>query len=108
MIINAIILIAIGAYGYITSGSPTALIAPGVGIILLGFAIPVKNEKHVIAHIAVTLTLVASVTFLIVGIKRGNALVIAMGVISFICFDLYVLNFILRKKQKEADKLPEK
>ena len=104
MMVNAIILIALGVYGYIVSGSPTALIAPGVGIILLALAIPTKNGNKTIAHIAVALTLVASITFLIVGIRRGNALVIAMGVISFICFDFYILNFILRKKQKEETK----
>ena len=104
MIINAIILIAIGTYGYIISGSPTALIAPGVGIILLVLAIPAKNEKHIPAHIAVALTLIASVTFLIVGLRRGNILVIVMGIISFLCFDMYVLNFILRKKQRETGK----
>ncbi len=104
MMVNAIILIVLGVYGYIISSSPTALIAPGIGLILLVLAIPTKNEKHVAAHIAVALTLITSVTFLIVGIRRGNALVIAMGVITFICFDLYVLNFILRKKRREEAK----
>jgi hypothetical protein len=101
MMVNAIVLIVLGVYGYIISSSPTALISPAVGIVLLALAIPTKNEKHTAAHIAVGLTLIASVAFLIVGIRRGNALVIAMGVITFICFDLYVLNFILRKKQRE-------
>jgi len=104
MMVNAIVLIVLGVYGYIISGSPTALIAPGVGIIFLALAIPTKKENHIAAHIAVALTLIASVTFLIVGIRRGNALVIAMGVFTFICFDLYVLNFILRKKQREKTK----
>jgi 4-hydroxybenzoate polyprenyltransferase len=104
MMINAIILIALGVYGYIISASPTALIAPAVGIILLALAIPTKKENSTMAHIAVGLTFIASVTFIIVGIRRANALVIAMGIISFICFDLYVLNFIMRKKQKEEAK----
>lgn len=103
MRINALVLIAGGVYGYFISGSPTALIAPGVGIILLALSFPVKNENHVMAHIAVALTLISSVTFIIIGIRRGNALVIGMGVITFICLDLYLLNFILRKKQREAE-----
>jgi Ca2+/Na+ antiporter len=101
MIFNAAILIIIGIYGYFSSGSPTALIAPAIGLILLGLSFPTKNEKHIAAHIAVILTLIASAAFLIIGIRRGNALVITMGIITFICFDLYVLNFILRKRQRE-------
>ena len=104
MIINAIVLIAAGVYGYITSGSPTALIAPGIGIILLALAFPTKNENHTMAHIGVALTLISAITFIIIGIRRGNAMVIGMGIITFICFDLYVLNFILRKKQRETGK----
>jgi hypothetical protein len=104
MIINAIVLIAGGAYGYVISGSPTALIAPGVGIILFALSFPTKKENNVMAHIGVGLTLIASVAFIIIGIRRGNALVIGMGIITFVCLDLYVLNFILRKKQREADK----
>lgn len=104
MAINAIILIALGVYGYITSGSPTALIAPGIGIILLAMVFPVKNENHKVAHIAVALTLIAAITFIIVGIRRENPMVIGMGIITFVCFDLYVLNFILRKKNKQAGK----
>ena len=103
MMINALVLIAGGVYGYFTSGSPTALIAPGVGILLLALSFPVKNENHVMAHIGVALTLITSVSFIIIGIRRGNALVIGMGIITFICFDLYMLNFILRKKQREAE-----
>lgn len=105
MAVNAIILIALGVYGYITSGSPTALIAPAIGVVLLAMVIPVKNENHKVAHIAVALTLIAAVTFIIVGIKRENAMVIGMGIITFVCFDLYILNFILRKKNRQAGKV---
>lgn len=104
MAVNAIILIALGVYGYITSGSATALIAPAIGVILLAMVIPVKNENHKVAHIAVGLTLIAAVTFIIVGIRRGNPMVIGMGIVTFICFDVYVLNFILRKKKREQGK----
>ena len=34
MIINALVLIAGGVIGYFSSGSPTALIAPAIGVIL--------------------------------------------------------------------------
>ena len=104
MLINAVVLIALGVYGYFSSGSPTALIAPAIGAILLGLSFPVKKDNHVAAHIAVGLTLVASIAFIIIGIRRGNAMVIGMGIFSFLCFDMYVLNFILRKKQRDAAK----
>jgi hypothetical protein len=104
MSVNALILIVAGVYGYFTSGSATALIAPGIGIILLAMVYPVMKENRTVAHIGVILTLIASITFIIVGIRRANPMVIGMGVITFLCFDLYILNFILRKKKNQADK----
>ena len=104
MIINAVVLIAGGVIGFIASGSPTALIATGIGVILFALSFPVKNENHTIAHIGVALTLIAAVVFILIGIQRANAMVIGMGIITFLCFDMYVLNFILRKKQKETNK----
>jgi hypothetical protein len=102
MAINGLILIVAGVYGYFTSGSPTALIAPGIGVILLAMVYPVMKENSTAAHIGVVLTLISAVTFIFIGIKRGNAMVIGMGVITFVCFDLYILNFILRKKKNKA------
>jgi len=102
--INAVILIALGVYGYFTSGSPTALIAPAIGLVLFGLSFPTKKDNHVAAHIAVGLTLIAAVTFIIIGIRRANPMVIAMGVITFLCFDIYILNFILRKRNLKQGK----
>lgn len=104
MIINAVILIALGVYGYFTSGSPTALIAPAIGLVLFGLSFPTKKDNHIAAHIAVGLTLIAAVTFIIIGIRRANPMVIAMGVITFLCFDIYILNFILRKRNLKQGK----
>ena len=104
MIVNAVVLIVLGVYGYFTSGSPTALIAPAIGLILFVLSFPTKKENNTAAHIAVALTLIASIAFIVIGFRRGNAMVIGMGIFTFVCFDLYVLNFILRKKQKELNK----
>lgn len=104
MILNAVVLILGGVYGYFVSGSPTALIAPAIGIILLALSFPTKKENHTMAHIGVALTLISSITFIIIGFRRSNWIVIGMGIITFLCFDLYILNFILRKKQREANK----
>lgn len=105
LLINAIVLIALGVYGYFSSGSPTALIAPAIGAVLLGLSFPVKNENRTASHIAVGLTLIASIAFIIIGIRRGNAMVIGMGIFSFLCFDMYVLNFLLRKKKNNSAKV---
>lgn len=101
MIINAVILIILGGIGFIMSGSPTALIADGAGLILLLLAIPAKNENHVAAHIAVAFTLITAISFIIVGIKRGNAMIIVMGMITFTAFDMYILSFIQKRKKKK-------
>ncbi len=68
MIANAIVLIGLGVFGYFISGSPTALIAPGIGLILLILSFPVKNENKTAAHIAVAVTLIAAIMFFVTGI----------------------------------------
>lgn len=59
-LINAIALVALGAWGYFGSEtpSPTALIPVIGGAILLALNGGVKKENKVIAHIAVVLTLI--------------------------------------------------
>ncbi len=57
-LINAAILIGLGLWGYFTgSGSPTALIAPAVGVVLLAMHPWMKKENKAIAHVVVLLTL---------------------------------------------------
>jgi len=58
-LINALTLISLGGYGYIQSESPsaTALIPVIIGILLIAMNKGVKKENKIIAHIAVTLTL---------------------------------------------------
>lgn len=104
MIFNAAVLIAIGIYGYFTSGSPTALISPVIGIILFIFAFPVKKENHVITHIGVALTLLTAVVFFIVGFILPNTLVLIMAIVSLFATVLYVMDFLRRKKEREAAK----
>ncbi len=100
MIANAHILIVMGLIGFIQSGSPTALIADGVGVILFILAFPTKKENHVAAHIAVVLTLVTAVSFFIVGIKRSNMMIIVMAAVTLFALVLYILNFVKRKKER--------
>lgn len=102
MIANAIVLIALGVYGYFISGSPTALIAPGIGIILLLLAIPTRKENKTAAHIAVALTLVAAIMFIVTGFLRGNLIVLIMAVFTLIALFMYILDFLRRKKMREG------
>ena len=57
---NAIILIALSSWGYLSSDTPsiTALIPTIVGVILLALNKGVKTENKIVAHIAVFLTLI--------------------------------------------------
>jgi len=102
MIGNAIVLIGLGIYGYVISGSPTALIAPGIGVILLLLAFPVKNENKTAAHIAIILTLIASIMFFVTGFLRGNIIVLIMAVFTIFALYMYVMDFIRRKKEREG------
>ncbi|MDX1666324.1 MAG: hypothetical protein R3350_03805 [Saprospiraceae bacterium] len=58
-IINGIVLIAMGSWGYFSSTdpSPTALIPVGFGLIFLLTSPGVKKENKIVAHIVVILTL---------------------------------------------------
>jgi hypothetical protein len=102
MIINAVILIAIGIYGYITSGSSTALIAPAIGVILFVLVFPVKNNNPTFTHIAVGLTGLAMIMFFITGFMRNNLLIILMATATLIAFIFYIMDFLKRKKEREA------
>lgn len=102
MAFNAIVLIALGVYGYIVSGSPTALIAPAIGIVLLALVLPVKKENSLAAHFGVGLTVLSTVVFFVVGSLRGNSIIIILAVVSLISSVFYIMDFIKRKKEREA------
>jgi hypothetical protein len=103
MIFNAAVLIGLGIYGYVISGSPTSFISVGVGAILLILAFPVKNENHIAAHIAVGLTGLSTITFFVTGIMRHNYIIIIMAVVTLIAFLFYISDFMKRKKEREAN-----
>ncbi|MCX6165529.1 MAG: hypothetical protein NTU73_11840 [Ignavibacteriae bacterium] len=87
MIFNAVVLIALGIYGYtIPPNSPTALIAPGIGIVLLILAFPIKKDNSVVT---------------IVGILRANTIIILMAVVTLLALVFYISDFITRKAERE-------
>lgn len=102
MIANAVVLIGLGVYGYISSGSPTALIAPGIGLVLLILAFPTKNGNKTATHIAVALTLVSSIMFFVTGVTRSNVIVLIMAVFTLLALIMYIMDFMRRKKEREG------
>lgn len=56
-LVNAILLITMGGWGYFESGSPTSLIPVVIGVLLVLLNKGIKTENKVVAHIAVLVTL---------------------------------------------------
>ncbi len=104
MLANAFVLIVLGVYGYFSSGSPTALIAPAIGVILVILSFSVKKENKTSTHIAVGLTLVATIMFFVTGFMRSNWIVIVMAVFTLFAFIIYVMDFMRRKQERENTK----
>ena len=102
MIYTAVVFIVLGVYGYIASGSPTALIGPGIGILLIILSFPTKNNNAVATHIGVVLTALAMIAFFVVGFMRGNFLVVIMAVVALTAMMFYVTDFMRRKKEREG------
>ena len=102
MMLNGLVLIVLGIYGYLISSSPTALISTAIGIILFIISFPVKKDNSIAAHIGIALTLIATITFFIVGFLRSNGLIIVMAVITLFALIFYVFDFFKRKKSREG------
>ena len=58
-LINGIVLVAVGMWGYFESSSPTSFIPVVIGVIILALNKGIKNNNKVIAHIAVLVTLLS-------------------------------------------------
>ena len=56
-LVNAILLITMGGWGYFESGSPTSLIPVVIGVLLVLLNKGIKTHNKVVAHIAVLVTL---------------------------------------------------
>ena len=82
-LLNAIVLIVIGGWGYFISGSPTSLIPVAIGVALIFLNNGIKNSNKVIAHIAVLVTLLsATILKEKVGLRRWIAVVVGfIGVV---------------------------
>ena len=98
MMLNGIVLIILGVYGYFISSSPTALISAAIGLILLILSFPVRKENSIAAHIGTVLTFIAAITFFVVGFLRSNNLILIMAIITLFSLIFYVFDFFQRKK----------
>ena len=106
-LLNSIVLIIIGLWGYFEVVSPTALIPVFFGLVLLLCNGGVKKENKVIAHIVVLLTLLLLVA--LVGMRLPKSLdsgglglirVIAMISTSSIAMVTFIKSFIANRKNK--------
>ncbi|MEO1335629.1 MAG: hypothetical protein AAFV29_08285 [Myxococcota bacterium] len=110
-LINAISLVALGAWGYFGSATPsaTALIPVGVGVLLLACAPGVKKENKAVAHIAVLLTLLilfGLIKPLTGAIGRADsAAILRVGVMlatTVLAMVAFVQSFIAARKSRQA------
>lgn len=108
-LINAVLLIVLPLWGYLSSETPsiTALIPAFIGVLLLVMNYGVKKENKIIAHIAVVLTLVilfGLITPLKGAIGRGDALaigrIIVMIISTVVAMVFFVKSFIDAKKRR--------
>ena len=104
-VLNSIVLISLGLWGYLDVQAPTALIPVFCGVILLLCTTGVKKENKIIAHVAVLLTLIILVA--LVGMRLPKSLdsggvglfrVIAMIATSVLSMVAFVLSFIKARR----------
>ena len=109
-LINALVLIAMSAWGYLSSDNPslTALIPAAFGVALLACQPGVRSENKAIAHIAVLLTLVVIAALFMPlsgAISRSDTLAIVrvglMQLTSVIAMIAFIRSFIAARKARE-------
>ena len=105
-ILNSIILITIGLWGYFESSSGTAIIPVVFGCALLFCSPGLKKENKVIAHIAVLLTLICIVGLFMPlngamgrGDNVGELRVVVMIASGLIAMIFFVKSFIANRKK---------
>lgn len=111
-LINAIVLIAMGIWGYFDfdgdKASPTALIPVAFGIIFILATPPFKKDNKVVAHIVVLLTFLLIIALFMPlrsalnsGDQMGMIRVGAMIITSVIAMVIYIQSFIAARKAKQ-------
>ena len=108
-LINAILLISLSAWGYLSSASPsfTALIPALFGVLLLACYPGVRAHNKVVSHIAVVLTLVLLIALFMplrgaIG-RDDTAAILRVGVMmtsTALALVFFVKSFIDARKQR--------
>ncbi len=110
-LINAILLVALGGWAYLSSEdpSPTALIPVVTGVILLGLNPGVRKENKIQAHIAVVLTLLILIGLirpLTGAIDRGDTLaIVRVGIMllsTVFAMIFFIKGFIDARRRRQA------
>jgi len=108
-LINALILIGLGLWGYFTGAfsagkyASTALIAPTAGIILLLMNGGLKRENKAIAHVVVLLTLLLLLALFMPFSKQEGLPKMRTGIMMFSCLvatAVFIKSFIDARKAK--------
>ena len=108
-IINSSTLLLIGFWGYVESTSVTALIPVFFGLVLLLSSKGVKTQNKIIAHVAVTLTLIILIA--LVGMRLPKSIdagglgllrVLVMVFTCIISMVYFIKSFIDARKNRES------
>lgn len=108
-LINAVILILLSLWGYLSSNSPsaTALIPVAFGVVLAALTPWFSKGNKVVAHIAVTVTLILFVSLmkpLSGALDRADSAaifrVVLMLLSSFVALVVFVRSFVMARLKK--------
>ncbi|MEM6866392.1 MAG: hypothetical protein AAF575_14480 [Bacteroidota bacterium] len=111
-LLNAILLIGLSAWGYLSSETPsiTALIPAIIGLLLVLCNKGVKNENKVVAHIAVLLTLLVLIGLikpLTGALGRNDSMAVIRVVImilsTVVALVFFVKSFIDARKKRAKE-----
>ena len=96
-LVNAILLISVGGWGYLESGSPTSLIPVVIGTILVLLNKGIKKQNKIVAHIAVLVTLLgfALVMPLMKAIEDGRSDAI-LRILIMLSSSVYAMIFFVK------------
>jgi hypothetical protein len=108
-LITGIVLIAMGVWSYLSSGSPTALIPAAFGIIFAVVTPMFRKGNRVVAHIVVILTLLLIIALfrpLTGAINDGDTMgIVRVGImmgVSVIALIIYIKSFIDARRARNA------
>ena len=106
--INSIVLIALGIWGYLDTGSISALIPVGFGTVLIACSNGLKNQNKIVSHLCVLFTMVILIA--LIGMRLPKSLesggigllrVLVMISTSSLAMIYFVISFINARKSTE-------